>query len=159
LSWFEFESGGFGGSIIILLSCVENRTYLSHGVQVIGVTWRAMTRIMVGVGDLVWRTENGQAHVGYSVTEQSRGQVTLCAVCTVHHASKLRSTVLSVVWPQNDWDGFSWFGLKTGDFGFLSLSSKPRLTVSRFGPQNRQLWFGNLDIKITATVSWFGHQN
>jgi hypothetical protein len=29
----------------------------------------------------------------------------------------------------------------------------------RFGPQNRQLWFSDLGIKITATVSWFGHQN
>jgi hypothetical protein len=25
--------------------------------------------------------------------------------------------------------------------------------------QNRQLWFDNLGIKITATVSWFGPQN
>jgi hypothetical protein len=29
----------------------------------------------------------------------------------------------------------------------------------RFGPQNQQLWFGDLGIKITATVSWFGPQN
>jgi hypothetical protein len=27
--------------------------------------------------------------------------------------------------------------------------------VSQFGPQNRQLWFGDLGLKITATVSWF----
>jgi hypothetical protein len=31
--------------------------------------------------------------------------------------------------------------------------------VSRFGPQNRQLWFGDLGIKITMSVSWFGPQN
>jgi hypothetical protein len=31
--------------------------------------------------------------------------------------------------------------------------------VSWFGPQNRQLWFGDLGIKITATVSWFLPQN
>jgi hypothetical protein len=31
--------------------------------------------------------------------------------------------------------------------------------VSRFGLQNRQLWFGDLGLKITATVSWFGPQN
>jgi hypothetical protein len=31
--------------------------------------------------------------------------------------------------------------------------------VSRFGSQNRQLWFGDLGLKITATVSWFGPQN
>jgi hypothetical protein len=28
-----------------------------------------------------------------------------------------------------------------------------------FGPQNWQLWFGDLCLKITATVSWFGPQN
>jgi hypothetical protein len=26
-------------------------------------------------------------------------------------------------------------------------------------PQNRQLWFGDFGLKITATVSWFGPQN
>jgi hypothetical protein len=31
--------------------------------------------------------------------------------------------------------------------------------VSQFGPQNRQLRFGDLSIKITATVFWFGPQN
>jgi hypothetical protein len=31
--------------------------------------------------------------------------------------------------------------------------------VSRFLPQNWQLRFGDLDIKITATVSWFEPQN
>jgi hypothetical protein len=42
----------------------------------------------------------------------------------------------SPVWPQNRWR-----------------------RVSRFGPQNRQLRFGDLSLKITATVSWFGPQN
>jgi hypothetical protein len=54
---------------------------------------------------------------------------------------------------------------------FSSLASTPVVTVSpglvlklvaqvfRFGPQNRQLRFGDLDLKITATVSWFGPQN
>jgi hypothetical protein len=31
--------------------------------------------------------------------------------------------------------------------------------VSRFGPQNRQVWFGNLSIKITTMVSCFVSQN
>jgi hypothetical protein len=31
--------------------------------------------------------------------------------------------------------------------------------MSCFGPQNRQLRFGDLKLKITATVSWFGPQN
>jgi hypothetical protein len=43
---------------------------------------------------------------------------------------------------------FSKFGLKTGGDGF-----------SQFGTQNGQLWFGDLGLKITATVSWFGPQN
>jgi hypothetical protein len=41
----------------------------------------------------------------------------------------------------------------------LGLASKPATQVSRFGPQNRQLWFGDSDLKITTTVSWFGPQN
>jgi hypothetical protein len=43
--------------------------------------------------------------------------------------------------------------------GFFGLASKPRVTVSQFGPQNRQLWFGGLSLKIIAMVSWFGPQN
>jgi hypothetical protein len=31
---------------------------------------------------------------------------------------------LSVVWPQNHWDGFLWFGLKTGDDGVLRFDLK-----------------------------------
>jgi hypothetical protein len=41
-------------------------------------------RIKAGVGDLVQRTGNGQAQVGYSVAKRSRGRVMLCAVCTMH---------------------------------------------------------------------------
>jgi hypothetical protein len=41
-------------------------------------------RIEAGVGDLVQRTEDGQAQVGYSVAERSRGLVMLCAVYIVH---------------------------------------------------------------------------
>jgi hypothetical protein len=39
------------------------------------------------------------------------------------------------------------------------LASKPLFHVFRFGPQNRQLWFGDLAHKITATVFWFVPQN
>jgi hypothetical protein len=31
---------------------------------------------------------------------------------------------LSVVWPQNHWDDFFWFSLKSSDFGFSSLGLK-----------------------------------
>jgi hypothetical protein len=32
--------------------------------------------------------------------------------------------ILSVIWPQNHSDGFSWFGLKTGGFEFFGLGLK-----------------------------------
>jgi hypothetical protein len=39
---------------------VENHVCLSHDVQVGGATWRASTRIVAGVGDLMQRTEDGR---------------------------------------------------------------------------------------------------
>jgi hypothetical protein len=39
------------------------------------------------------------------------------------------------------------------------LTSKSVARVSRFGPQNWQLQFGDLGLKITMTVSWFLPQN
>jgi hypothetical protein len=41
---------------------LENRVCLSHGVQVAGTAWRATTRIMAGIGDLVQRI--GDGHTG-----------------------------------------------------------------------------------------------
>jgi hypothetical protein len=38
---------------------VENHVYLSHGVQVAGVVWRATMRIMAVVGDLLQRIGDG----------------------------------------------------------------------------------------------------
>jgi hypothetical protein len=39
------------------------------------------------------------------------------------------------------------------------LASKPVAQISQFGPQNRQLRFGDLCLKITAMFSWFVPQN
>jgi hypothetical protein len=39
------------------------------------------------------------------------------------------------------------------------LASKSVAQVSRFGPQNQSLRFGDLGLKITVAVSWFGPQN
>jgi hypothetical protein len=65
--------------------------------------------------------------------------------------------------PELPWrvpSGFRQFGLKTGGDGFSRFVLKTKVTrVSRFGPQNRQLWFCDLGLKITATVSWFVPQN
>jgi hypothetical protein len=78
---------------------------------------------------------------------------------------------------------YQWFGLKTTGKVSLDLASKPVVRVLlvwsqnqgrrfllvwpqnwwrrifQFLPQKQQLRFGNLDIKITATVSCFGPKN
>jgi hypothetical protein len=56
-------------------------------------------------------------------------------------------------------DGFPRFGIKTGGYSSCGLASKPLARVFQFGPQNRQLRFGDLAHKITVTVSWFEPQN
>jgi hypothetical protein len=53
--------------VVLLISVhVENCVCLSRGVQVTGATWLAAMSIVAGVGDLVQRTGDGQAQVGYS---------------------------------------------------------------------------------------------
>jgi hypothetical protein len=42
---------------------------------------------------------------------------------------------------------------------FSGLASKSMAQVSRFGPQNWWLRFGDLGLKITAIAFWFGPQN
>jgi hypothetical protein len=109
------------------------------------VTLRAAMRIMVRVGDLVQMTRDSQAQVGYSVAERSRGQVTLCVVCTVHEETRSAGFL---VWPQKQCRRF------------LSVWPQNRcLRVFRFEPQNWQLWFSDFGLKITMMVSWLGHQN
>jgi hypothetical protein len=62
---------------------LENRVCLSHGVQVAGAAWRATTRIMAGIGDLVQRI--GDGHTGQVLSgwmiERSGD-----AVCGLHRA-------------------------------------------------------------------------
>jgi hypothetical protein len=52
---FEFKSGMVCLFYLYLVH-LENRVCLSCGVQVTGAAWRAVMRIVVGVGDLVQRT-------------------------------------------------------------------------------------------------------
>jgi hypothetical protein len=123
---------------------VENRVCLSHGVQVTGAACRTVMRIVLGVGDMVQRTGDGQAHVGYSMVGQSRGQVTPCVVCTVHEETRSAGFLIEpqnqgrrfvsgldskplgrflLVWPQNQWRRF------------LPIWSQNRwFRVFRFGP-------------------------
>jgi hypothetical protein len=62
---------------------LENRVCLSRGVQVAGATWRAATRIVAGLGDLVQRTEDGHTGrvLGGRAIERSGG-----VVCGLHRA-------------------------------------------------------------------------
>jgi hypothetical protein len=48
---------------------------------------------------------------------------------------------------------------ETRSAGFLVEPQNQGRPVSRFGPQNQQLWFGDLAHKIIAAISWFGPQN
>jgi hypothetical protein len=61
LTWRGLNSnpGWFHFVFLLSLFHLENHVCLSHGVQVAGVAWRAATRIVIGVGDLVQRTEDG----------------------------------------------------------------------------------------------------
>jgi hypothetical protein len=61
----------------------ENRICLSRGVQVAGAAWRAATRTVAGVGDLVQRTGGGRIGrvLGGRAVERSDG-----VVCGLHLA-------------------------------------------------------------------------
>jgi hypothetical protein len=62
---------------------LENCVCLSHVVQVAGAAWRAATRIVAGVGDLVQRIRDGRTGrvLGGRAIERSGG-----AVCGLHRA-------------------------------------------------------------------------
>jgi hypothetical protein len=63
---------------------VEKHVCLSRDVEVANVTRQATTRIEAGVGDLVWRIRDDQAHVGYLMARRSGGRVMLFAIHIVH---------------------------------------------------------------------------
>jgi hypothetical protein len=118
---------------------VENHVYLSCGVQVTAVVWRAAIRIVVGVTDLVQRTGDGQAYVGYSVAGRLRDRVTLRMLYTVHKETRSADFL---IWPQNQGRRF-----------LLVWSQNRWFWVFQFVPQNRWLRFSDLELKITMTVS------
>jgi hypothetical protein len=57
---------------------------MSHGVQVAGAAWRAATRTVVGVGDLVQRTGDGRIDwvLGGRVVERLGGD--MCGLHLAH---------------------------------------------------------------------------
>jgi hypothetical protein len=80
---FEFEFVMFLFLFSLSLVRSENRVYLSRGVQEVGAIWRAATRTVARVGDLMQRT--GDDHtgrvLGCRAVERSGG-----AVCGLHLA-------------------------------------------------------------------------
>jgi hypothetical protein len=72
--WFHFV-------FLLPLVCLENHIFLSRGVQVAGAAWRAATRTVAGVGDLVQRTGDGRTGrvLGDRAVERSGG-----TVCGLH---------------------------------------------------------------------------
>jgi hypothetical protein len=67
----------------IFVYWLEDRVCLSRGVQVAGAAWRAATRIVAGVGNLVQRTGDGRtSRVLGGRTIGRSGNV----VCVLHHA-------------------------------------------------------------------------
>jgi hypothetical protein len=74
--WFYFV-------FLLPLFHLENRVCLSPSVQVTGAAWRAATRTMAGVGDLVQRIGDGRTSwvLGGRAVERSGG-----TVCGLHLA-------------------------------------------------------------------------
>jgi hypothetical protein len=62
---------------------LENRVCLSRGVQVAGAAWRAATKIVTGVGDLVQSTRDG--HTGQVLGGRAIKRLG-GAVCGLHRA-------------------------------------------------------------------------
>jgi hypothetical protein len=95
--------------------------------------------------------------VGYSVAERLKCREVLCAVYTVH--VEMMSTGF-LVEPENQGRRFvSGLASKPVVTVFSGLASKLVSQISQVGPKNRQLWFSDLSLKITAMISWFEPQN
>jgi hypothetical protein len=62
---------------------VKNHVCLSHDVQLAGAAWRAVIRIVAGVGDLVQRTGDGRTGRVLNGWRIGRSCDT---VCGLHHA-------------------------------------------------------------------------
>jgi hypothetical protein len=97
------------------------------------------------------------AQVRYSVAGPSRDQEALCAICTMHLKTKVNG--LSVVWPQNHWDGFLWFGLKAGGFRFPGLGLKTDSSDLMIWASKSPRRFLGMCLKTKqALVYWLRHK-
>jgi hypothetical protein len=83
LAGFELESGIVHFVFLLSLFRLDNHVCLSRDVQVVGAAWRAVMRIVAGVGYLVQRTGDGRTGqvLGGWVIKRSGG-----VVCGLHRA-------------------------------------------------------------------------
>jgi hypothetical protein len=72
------------------------------------------------------RIRDGQTQVGYSMAERLGCRMTSCVIYIMHNETRSASFLVE---PQNQ-----------------------DQRIFLFGPQNRQLRFGDLDLKITTTI-------
>jgi hypothetical protein len=72
------------------------------------------------------RIGDGQTQVGYSMVERLGCRMTSCVIYIMHNETRSASFLVE---PQNQ-----------------------DQRIFLFGPQNRQLRFGDLDLKITTTI-------
>jgi hypothetical protein len=129
---------------------VENRVCLSHGVQVVGVVWRAATMVVAGVRDLVQRTGDDRTDrvLGGWAIESSSDDL-----CGLYHtqgdeergilglASKSRTTLCQWFGLKTTKMVCQWFNMKTIGTVSPDLASKPMATV-----------FSDLATKLEATI-------
>jgi hypothetical protein len=116
LTWRGLISnlGQFYFVFLLLLFCLENHVYLSHGVQVAGAAWYVATWIMAGVGDLVQRIEDGRTGPVFGGRAIERSGGTVSAPYTWRRgvrvsllSLKIKVDGLCVLCPQNHSDGFA----------------------------------------------------
>jgi hypothetical protein len=83
LARLEFKFGIVLFCFSSIMVRLENHVCLPRGAQVAGKPWRATTRIVAGVGDLVQRIEDGRTGwvLGGWTIERSGG-----IVCDLHRA-------------------------------------------------------------------------
>jgi hypothetical protein len=162
---------------LLSLSHSDNHVCLSHGVQVAGAVWRAATRIVAGVGDLMQRTgdrRTGRVLDGRAI-ERSGG--TVCGLHRAHGDDECRfldwaskpslmvchwfdlkttGTVSHRFSLKTGGDGFWRFGLKIccGSFLWFGLKTSGNGFL-QFGLKTSGDGFSRFDLKTGGRVSWF----
>jgi hypothetical protein len=168
LTRFEFETGIFylfylylylvGESCLLVSWCVGGRCVLTFSDEDHSRSRRP------GAEDQRWSHRLDTRWPGDRKVECYRVRSALCTWRREAQVSwlslKTKVDGLSVVWPQKPLGWFSPVCPQNRWRQFLGWASKPMWwRVSRFGPQNWQLRFVDLGLKITAMIFLFEPQN